>query len=324
VRRWRKERVRVTSVLRLSVMVVAAITVGVVASACGGDDEPEPLSVIGEEGLLYDVEGQLLYLECEGQGTPTVVLEAGLGGDHRDWKAVAPELGRGTRTCSYDRAALAFSQQAKKRATAREKVDDLHRLLDVADVDGPYVLVGHSLGGMLARLYASEHRDDVAGVVLVDSSSPEQGERELAALPPRRAGESQALSQLRSDLADTNFPNPEGVHWGKSAAQVRGSSLEGLPLIVITAGLQEGPSIPFEDRLARVWASLQSDLAALSTNAIHVVATNSGHFVQALAGQPEIVLAAIREVVAAARDERDLAPCEQVFRGSEHRCVVGG
>jgi pimeloyl-ACP methyl ester carboxylesterase len=324
VRRRRKERLRVTSVLRLSVMVVAAMTVGVVASACGGEDQPEPLSVLGERGFMYDVEGDLLYLECAGQGAPTVVLEAGLGGDHRDWEAIVAELERGTRTCSYDRAAVFLSQQARKRATADEKVDDLHRLLDVADVEGPYVLVGHSYGGMLARLYASEHRDDVAGVVLVDSSSPEQVERSVAALPPRRAGESKALSQLRSDLADTSFQNLEGVHWGKSAAQVRGSSLEGLPLIVITAGLREGPSIPFEDLLARVWASLQSDLAGLSKNAIHVVATNSGHFVQALAGQPEIVLAAIREVVAAARDERDLAPCEQVFRGSEHRCVVGG
>jgi pimeloyl-ACP methyl ester carboxylesterase len=155
------------------VVAIAAAGIAVVAIGCGGsDDQPEPLRVLGERGFMYDVDGELLYLECAGRGAPTVVLEAGLGGDHRDWEAVVPELERGTRTCSYDRAAQFFSQQAKKRATAGEQVDDLHRLLEVADIDGPYVLVGHSYGGMLVRLYASEHRDDVAGVVLVDSSSP--------------------------------------------------------------------------------------------------------------------------------------------------------
>ena len=280
----------------------------------------KPKPVIGEPGFLYRVHGNLIYLECTGKGSPPVVLEAGLGGDHRVWDGIASDLARTTRTCSYDRSPLAFSNNGSKRATAQQKVDDLHDLLEAADVERPLVLVGHSFGGMLVRLYAAEHRDDVAGLVLLDSSSPDQGRRYRAAVPPPRPGERPELTELRAQLQDTR--NPEGADLEKSADQVGGSSIAELPLLVLTAGVDESPvDSPLRARFERIWLSLQSDLAQLSPNAIHVIATNSGHFVMALAGQPDLVVRAIREVVAAARDDRNLGKCEIVFPSQDRKCL---
>jgi pimeloyl-ACP methyl ester carboxylesterase len=148
-----------------------------------------------------------------------IVLEAGLGGGHRDWDAVQPELGRTTRVCSYDRAGIGISQLAPRRATARAKAEDLHDLLS-ADADEPYVLVGHSYGGMLVRVHADRYAGDVAGVVLLDSSHPDQSRRLLGALPPRRMGESAALRNLRRFL-DEDLPNPEGVDWAACSDEAR-------------------------------------------------------------------------------------------------------
>ena len=106
----------------------------------------------GTLGLSIEARGNFLYLLCAGHGSPTVILEAGLGGDHRDWEPVQSEIALRTRVCSYDRLGIGFSQQAPKRATADQKADDLHALLAAANVDGPYVLVGHSYGGMLVRV----------------------------------------------------------------------------------------------------------------------------------------------------------------------------
>jgi pimeloyl-ACP methyl ester carboxylesterase len=295
----------------------------IAGTACGGNAEPtvKPKPVSGEPGFLYDVHGNLIYLECAGQGSPTVVLEAGLGGDHRVWDSIAPDLARTTRTCSYDRSPLLYSQNGSKRATAQEKVDDLHDLLEKADVERPYVLVGHSYGGVLVRLYAAAHRDDVAGLVLVDSSNPDQARSFRAAVPPRRPDERPGLRQLRAQLRQPTR-NPEGADLEKSFEQARGSSIAELPLIVVTAGVDEAPlGSPLRARFARIWLSLQSELARLSPNAIHVIARNSGHLVMSLDGQPDLVVRAIHEVVAAARDDRNLGKCETVFPSQDRKCL---
>jgi pimeloyl-ACP methyl ester carboxylesterase len=301
--------------------LLAAILV-IAGAGCGGgtaERTVKPKPVVGEPGFLYRVHGNLIYLECTGKGSPPVVLEAGLGFDHRVWDSIAPDLAGTTRTCSYDRSPLFFSQNGSKRATAQAKVDDLRDLLDMADVERPYVLVGHSYGGVLVRLYAAEHRDDVAGLVLIDSSSPDQVRRYRAAVPPRRPDENPELTLLRASLQDTR--NDEGADIEKSFEQARGSSIAELPLIVVTAGRDDSPFSPLRARFARIWLSLQSELARLSPNAIHVIATNSGHFVMSLDGQPDLVVRAIREVVAAARDDRNLGKCEIVFPSQDRKCL---
>lgn len=280
-------------------------------------------AVPGEPGAQYLVRGRYLYLLCEGEGSPTVVFEAGLGDGHYGWQQVAPELANTTQVCTYDRSGLAFSQLARKLATAREKVEDLHALLAAARVRTPYVLVGHSYGGMLVHVYADEYPREVAGVVLLDSSHPDQAARFRAALPPRRAGEARSLRQLRAALAVKTFPNAEGVDWAKSSDEARAAGpLGDTPLVVVTAGEHDPlPTPAIARRMGRVWLALQDDLARLSTDSVHVVATQSGHFIQSSIGQPDLVIRTVRIVVHAVRSHTKLPPCRELFHGPGAKCV---
>ena len=147
---------------------------------------PIPMSVISGK---FDVGGHQLYLECYGEGSPTVVLENGLGMNlAAAWYRIIPNIAVATRVCGYERANMGMSGEAPGPRTSQQMVEDLHALLKAAKIEGPYVLVGHSFGGENVRLYASQYPTEVAGVALVDSSHPDQDARLLAVLPasPRR------------------------------------------------------------------------------------------------------------------------------------------
>jgi pimeloyl-ACP methyl ester carboxylesterase len=311
----------------VAIRVAAIAVIVLVCAACGGDSPVATRTIPGEPGLAYEVDGEYLYLLCTGRGSPVVVLEAGLGGGHRDWDAVQPELARTTRVCSYDRAGLVFSQLAPNRATATAKAEDLNKLLSAADVDGPYVLVGHSYGGMLAHVFAANHPDEVAGVVLLDSSHPDQRRRSLAALPPRRVGESTVVRDLRRELRVATFPNTEGVDFEASSKQARSAGpLADKPLIVVTAGQDEAPPEWPRDvvrRSRQAWLAMQADLAKLSTNGIHVIALNSPHYIQSNLGQPDLVVRAVHAVAEAVRSDAPLPACGAVFARRGAKCVAG-
>jgi len=130
---------------------------------------------------LVDIgHGRQMDILCVGQGTPTVIFDAGLGDQIRAWATVQPQISRRTMACSYDRAGLGFSDPSARPGTSANAVDDLHSLLLAAAVKPPYVLVGHSLGGMYVRLYADQYPAEIAGMVLVDPVSEEQGRRYTA------------------------------------------------------------------------------------------------------------------------------------------------
>src|SRR5437899_1806408 len=114
-----------------------ALALALVCAACGGH-------AAAQAGPRYDVHGHVLYMLCTGRGSPTVILEAGLGTDHTSWSLVQPPIARTTRVCSYDRYGVGLSDLAPRRTTPSEKVRDLHDLLAAAAIRGPYVLVGHS------------------------------------------------------------------------------------------------------------------------------------------------------------------------------------
>ena len=119
-------------------------------------------------GRLMDVGGYRLHLNCTGKGGPAVVLIAGGGDFSFDWSLVQPDVSRFTRVCSYDRAGLAWSDPGPTPRTMRQEVYELHTLLKTARIKAPYVLVGHSIGGLVARVYAEQYPKEVAGIVLVD------------------------------------------------------------------------------------------------------------------------------------------------------------
>ncbi|NTU62098.1 MAG: alpha/beta hydrolase [Chloroflexi bacterium] len=125
-------------------------------------------------GKLVDVGGYRLHINCQGQGSPTVVIEPGNGDFSLCWSPIQREVAKFTRVCTYDRAGLGWSDCSPRPRTAHNLVEDLHTLLIRSGVEPPYVLVGHSLGGPLVRLYAHEHPDQVAGMVLVDSAHEEE------------------------------------------------------------------------------------------------------------------------------------------------------
>src|SRR5215210_2370637 len=125
-------------------------------------------------GEMVDVGGYSLHINCVGQGSPTVLLDGGSGEFSAQWVRVQREVSGTTRVCAYDRAGMSWSEMGPEPRDAKRISSELHALLKGANIEGPYVLVGHSLGGMYMQTYAARYPDEVAGVALVDSSQPDQ------------------------------------------------------------------------------------------------------------------------------------------------------
>jgi pimeloyl-ACP methyl ester carboxylesterase len=273
-----------------------------------------------------DVGGYHLYLQCLGTGSPTVLLEAGLDSPSEVWNLVQPGVARFTRVCAYDRAGVGGSDAGPRPSSSLTTVVALHALLHRAGIPGPYVLVGHSIGGFHVRVYAHRYPGEVVGMVLVDASHPDQLSRDLAVLPPYRSGENPVLTGIRADLTNVQPDPQEGFAWVPSAAQVRASgSLRALPLVVLTRGHSPLPSsvpVGIRERLEDVWRALQNELADLSTRSEHVLAQQSGHFIQQ--DQPGLVVGAIQQVVDAVRRHAGLTPCARTFPSLGGTCVSTG
>ena len=267
-------------------MTIAALgLLLILGAACAGSYNPE--------SWLVDVGGHRLNIRCAGGGVPAVVLDAGLANDNHAWEPVERRVSGFSRVCSYDRAGLGESDAAAAVPTSQTASDDLHSLLSGAGIAGPVVIVGHSYGGLIAQLYASQQQENVAGVILVDSLHPENLVRAAEIL-----GE-QTMAALMFGVQG----NPEGVDVMASLEQVRAAGhLGDVPLTVITAGRSELP--PFIDRdlidrLAGSWLESQRKLVRLSSAGAHVIAEKSGHCVQC--SQPDLVADEIRRMVKAAR-----------------------
>src|SRR5882762_5126069 len=142
----------------------ASVVVACFFSAGQSASEPAP------PGRIVNIDGRKLHLNCAGEGSPTVVLEAGLGDSSLVWTLVQPKLATMTRVCSYDRSGTAWSHDAGPQHGLSHAADDLDRLLKISGERSPYLLVGHSWGGWLITVYARRHLENVAGILLVDSS----------------------------------------------------------------------------------------------------------------------------------------------------------
>jgi pimeloyl-ACP methyl ester carboxylesterase len=273
-------------------------------------------------GELVDVGGHRLHIHCTGAGSPTVVFEAGAGGGALDWTFVQNEVATFTRTCSYDRVGLGWSDWNEGRQGSRAVAEDLHTLLANAATPGPYVLVGHSLGGIHVRTFAQLYPADVVGMALVESAHENQSIRmgEMAQADP---GLTRLLTICRlvapfgvfrlfkvANTFTTGIPftehqraamvatmNRTGFCRGVAAEFAHGAvetsrpdppiPLGDLPLVVLTAGESTSDSI---------WNELQVELTRLSTNSVHLTADSSGHYIQLF--QPSAVIEAVRRLTA--------------------------
>ena len=229
-------------------------------------------------GRTYLVDGHRLYLSCTGQGSPTVVLFNGLGERTDSWAAVERTVSASTRVCVFDRAGEGWSGQAPGVQDGHQLSLDVHVLLKTAGVPGPYVVAGHSVGGVYALLYAALYPRDIAGVALIDSASPDQFDlpdyprfysmwRRVGALLPsasRVAGRLFGASSAREYSADrVEFNELPRVFRQAKALH----SLHGTPLAVVTA-----------DRGAmRGWQPAQAKLARLSANSVHIHVAGASH-----------------------------------------------
>jgi pimeloyl-ACP methyl ester carboxylesterase len=290
---------------------------------------PAPAVAAGTmPGKLIDVGGYRLHLSCTGTGSPTVVLLNGLGETSPTWERVGPAVAGTSRVCVYDRAGQGWSDDSPNRADATNAATDLHRLLNAAGETGPFVLAGHSLGGVHGLTYTAMYPKDVAGVVLLDSASPHQvdlvtpftGEyelmrRALAVVPTLfRFGVGRVIQALAPSTPGTagaqaaafaNSPRGLGNMRAEqetlptSFAQAQAlSSLGTTPLVVLTAkeNVDQKPG----------WGAAQDELAQLSTNTRHTVA-NLDHmaFLDDPAGAG-LSVDAITDVIASLRSHAPL------------------
>jgi pimeloyl-ACP methyl ester carboxylesterase len=247
------------------------------------------------EGRLVDVGGRRLYLDCRGGGSPVVVFEAGYGSDAAGWGTVFPEVARLTRACAYDRANRGRSDPRGRHA-ASEAADDLARLLARAGERPPYVLVGHSLGGVYVRVFADRHRPDVAGLVLVDPFLPEIVRRLIdatAGLPQADAWRAQLEQNIR--LVEAG----ERLDWAASETELVRARTDGLPVEFVAPPFGPGPLPPDREAIVRrIW---RDGLAAISSDLRVTEALDSGHLVHL--DRPDLVVAAISRLVDRARSE---------------------
>jgi len=307
----------------------------VVLTACGPTATPVPISPATPEptatvspaprdtpaynyafGLTPIFEGQVdvggpwLYLICFGVGTPTVVLDAGAGMTPDTWKDVVTGIYTHTRTCAFNRAGYGWSSGPVEPRSAQTHAEMLRTLLASAQIEGPYILVGHSIAALSDIVFADQYPEDTAGLVLVDGSHPDQCERRRDALPPESPDESEDLQAFRSFFVDcdtfwSRITSESGDRWlDSSGDQARAvTSLGDLPLVVLVNGSTAGQrgDIPPDviAQLDQTKVDMHREYAALSTNGSLVVIEDTTHFIQN--DQPQVVIDAILRVLEMAR-----------------------
>jgi pimeloyl-ACP methyl ester carboxylesterase len=293
--------------LRAICIVAAVMLVG----GCGGSR-----AVVSNGPVTVD--GRKLVVHCSGTGSPTIVLDAGLGDSSSRWAGIQPRIARIGRVCAYDRLGEGESDAPAGPQTVADQAETLDRLVEAAGWQGPFVLVGHSWGGAIDQVVARDHLDEVAGMVLIDSSVADQLRKWLELIPPKPKTGVDPYGQIRTDLTGTlgSKELPEGLSWAGSDPELRRlATLGETPLVVLTAGMLglQFPTASLQRRAYAIWLELHHRLAALSSNAVEAIAENSGHYIYE--SQPDLVVAAIRAVMQAAREHAPLASCQAVFRG---------
>lgn len=296
---------KITEGTILSLVVLAAVAVagnsGLDAIAHFENDPP---------GKMYLVDGHRMRIDCTGRGSPTIVLDAGHGNDGLIWGGVQPVLARTSRTCSYDRAGFGWSDPVPPPRDADHIVTELHGLLMAAHVNGPIVLMGHSIAGLYIRDYASRFPAKVVGLIFVDASTPPQKiDKAFEGIGARKPSWQVGTLFLRTafflGLQRLFGACPGSIPgFGFRAAMPR---LEGLCHEHLEAYVSEGvnydrssieaahagsfgdlPVLIFSrDTTNKAWNQKQEDLKELSTRSRRIIAKDSGHYIQL--DRPELI-----------------------------------
>jgi pimeloyl-ACP methyl ester carboxylesterase len=302
------------------VLVVGLILAGTIYESAA---EAADIQAYPPLGQMVDVGGYRLHINCTGSGSPTVIIDAGWGDWSLAWSGVQAEVAKTTQVCTYDRAGMGYSEAGPLPRNAEQIAAELHTLLEQANIAGPYVMAGHSLGGLPVRVFVHNYPAEVAGVVLLDSMSPRQMTQPPTEIKPQTPSQSSGVS-LPSLLARIglvrllaaplglvrDLPPPaqsaftafsvtprsvqawadEGAGLQESLAQADAvKSFGDLPLIVLTATIGEQAG----------WQTWQEELLELSSNSQQIVLENSGHNIHI--DQPEAAVSAIVDMVSQVR-----------------------
>jgi pimeloyl-ACP methyl ester carboxylesterase len=285
-------------------------------------------------GQLVDVGGYKLHIHCLGTGSPTVILESGQGGLSSDWVWIQPEIAKTTRVCAYDRAGVGWSDPGPAPRDAQQVGRELHSLLANAQIPGPYLLVGHSYGGLYVRVYAATYPETIKGMMLIEAAHPDQwtrnptGQAEYAQITrmyqvagvltrlgllrlinftpanPDLPAEQSAIHKAFSDT--TRYVDAATSEFNATAAtnqQVQAAGSFGtLPLFVLTATDHDRPEI---EPIAQ---ELQHELTQLSTNSVQRVVEGATHSSFIIEQQDALVTVdALQQVISAVRTGNPLA-----------------
>ncbi len=274
-------------------------------------------------GRMVDLGGYALHIDCRGHGQPLVVLESGLGGLSLEWHAVQRELAVRTRTCVYDRAGYGWSDAGPLPRTAAQSAAELHRLLLAAGEKPPFVLAAHSYGGFIARLYAARYAEEVAAVVLLDASAPEQfaelpadllpgalmralgsGRRTrsiplppASVLPAHRTLAMQLMMLPKARLAYAS--ELESFEYSARRVEFAARTRIAAPVMVLSRGRSAFGDSPQAQAAERTWQLMQRRMTGLSDLSWHWTAPGAGHVIHA--DRPDLVTAAVAHAGSVAR-----------------------
>lgn len=262
-------------------------------------------------GKRYDVGGYSIHMLCKGQGQPTVIIDAGLGDDSTDWFSIQNHTAVETQVCVFDRPGYGWSDTGPQPRNSLRISNEIEKLVQKANIPGPFVLVGHSFGGYNIRVFAATHPQKIAGMVLVDASHENQYElldiklprhyerkRNILVLPIASSSVSSKDSVLQERAFNAARAEISSLY--QSAMQVRHyNDLPKVPLIVISRGKAEWQGATDGESREQIWRKLQQDLWKLSPISQQIFAHHSGHDIHLQ--QPELVVSAINDVVAMSR-----------------------
>ena len=327
-----QNRPRRTSALRVFSILLAALVLLVSLTFAAGflieSTRMRRLASYPRPGASYNIDGYDTHVICTGAGSPTIVLEAGLGDDFLSWRRVQPALSTVTRVCSYDRAGYGWSAARPGPRDTDHVSEELHALLVEAHIDGPIVLMGHSAGGLFIRRYATRYPQGIVGMVFVDSSTPTQFER----LPEEMRGVEDftwdkrllpfGITRLRGHCGVTDSSTPEvkpQLEWHdctpgafattereekdfpQSCSEAKGTGPFGdIPILIFS----QDPALHFGDsdipvatmqQAAATWNTLQEELKQLSPRSRRIIARGSTHYVHVL--RPELVIREVEHLV---------------------------
>ncbi|MFK8067260.1 MAG: alpha/beta fold hydrolase [Gammaproteobacteria bacterium] len=283
---------------------------------CSGVIAAEPADQFnGPVGEYVGLADHRLHLYCTGENGPTIIFEPGIGGSSLEWFDIQQKLAGQVKSCAYDRGGYGWSDPGPGARDVSQIVKELRFILNKKEIKPPYIFVGHSFGGYIALYHAQNHADETAGLILVDSSHPEQNKHIKALLSKGSNSNSINPMKIRTSVKEESFQSMalergaflnrqrkaifaqmnEIKNFRESGVVVSNAEiLTNTPMIVLTRSFP-ADSTDKNSGLEKEWLDLQRSLTELSTDAKQIVVENSGHSIHL--DQPEVVIDAISNMV---------------------------